>query len=112
MLGVLPWNTRHVLGGPSKDISILTKEVNELAFLFAAEVGSHNNVLAIVRASRVEWDLLGILGRLERGLSIRLLGRSRHGRPLASNRHDLVELAPPLSDDQRFGQLGAGSDAL
>ena len=39
VLGVLPRDTRHVLGGPCKNISILIEEVVELAFLFAVEAG-------------------------------------------------------------------------
>ena len=72
VLGELPWNTRHVLGGPCKDIPILTEEVDELAFLFAVKVGTYDSVP--LRVLRVQGNLLGFFGRLEGALSLRLLG--------------------------------------
>ena len=36
-------DTWHVFGGPCKDISILTKEIDELAFLFAIEARAYDN---------------------------------------------------------------------
>ena len=65
VLGVLPQNARLSLWRPCRDILILTEEVDELAFLFVAEAGAHNNVLVVARVSRVERDLLGVLGQLE-----------------------------------------------
>ena len=82
VLGVLPRDTRHVFRGPCKDILILTEEVDELAFLFAVEVGAHNGVLAAAGVFRVQLDPLGPLGWLERSLIGWLLGHSRQGRLL------------------------------
>ena len=67
VLGVLPRNTRHVLGGPCKDVPILTEEVDELAFLFGAEASPDGD--ALIWIGRVEWDLLGLFSRLERALA-------------------------------------------
>lgn len=77
VLGKLLRNTRHVLGGPSKDILILTEEVDELAFLFAVEVGPHKSVLLRVRW--VQDDLLGFLSWLEGALAFNCLRVCRHG---------------------------------
>ena len=71
MLGELPGDTGHVFRGPCEDVLVLTEEVDKLAFLFAAESGSDDDVLAGV--GRVERDLLGVLGRLERQLSSSLV---------------------------------------
>ena len=50
MLGEFLRDTWHVLGGPCKDVLILTEEIDEPAFLFAIEVGSHDSVpLWVVR---------------------------------------------------------------
>ena len=65
VLGVLPRDTRHVLGGPCEDIPILTEEVDELAFLFAVEAGAYDNVLAAVGVFRVQLHFLCIIGGLE-----------------------------------------------
>ena len=75
VLGVLPRDTRHVLGGPCEDIPILTEEVDELAFLFAVEAGAYDNVLAAAGVFWVELHFLGLLGRLEGGLVGRVRGR-------------------------------------
>ena len=75
VLGVLPRDTRHVLWSPCEDISILTEEVNELAFLFALEAGAHDNVLAAAGVFWVELHFLGLLGGLEGGLVGRVRGR-------------------------------------
>ena len=61
VLGLLPRDTRHVLGGPCKDIPILTEEVDELAFLFAVEAGAYDNVLAAAGVFWVELHFLGLL---------------------------------------------------
>ena len=53
VFGVLPRDTRHVLGGPCKDILILTEEVDKLAFLFAVEAGAYDDVLAAAGVFRV-----------------------------------------------------------
>ena len=45
VLGVLPRDSRHVLWRPCKDVLILTEEVDELAFLFGAEVGTDGDAL-------------------------------------------------------------------
>ena len=68
VLGVLPRDTRHVLGGPCEDIPILTEEVDELAFLFAVEAGTYDNVLAAAGVFWVELHFLGLLGGFEGGL--------------------------------------------
>ena len=112
VLGVLPWDTRHVLGGPCEDIPILTEEVDELAFLFVVEAGAYDNVLAAARVFWVELHFLGLLGGLEGGLVGRLRGRDRRSRGLACQGDDPVELAPLLGNDQRLGQLCAVSGAL
>ena len=96
MLGELPRNTRHVFGRPCTDVPILTKEVEDLAFLFAVEVGANGD--ALLGVGRVERHLSGVLGRLERGLADRLRGRSRHGRLAGSKGHEPVELSSLLGD--------------
>ena len=64
MLGEFPRYTRHVLGGPCEDVPILTEEVDELAFLFAAQVAADCQEL-LFRPARIQRDLLAVLGRLE-----------------------------------------------
>ena len=105
MLGEIRRNTRHVLGGPCEDIPILTEEVDELAFLFAEEAGTYDNVLAAAGVFRVEPHFLGLLGGLERGLVGRLLGRDRCGRRFLGQGDDSVELAPLLGYDQDSASL-------
>ena len=112
MLGVLPRDPRHVLGGPCEDIPILTEEVDELAFLFAVKAGAYDNILAAAGVFRVELHLLGLLGGLEGGLIGHLLGRDWCGRCFVGQGDDPVKLAPLLGYDQRLGQLGAVSGAL
>ena len=107
MLGVLPRDTRHVLGGPCEDIPILTEEVDELAFLFAVEAGAYDDVLAAAGVFRVQLHLLGFLGGPEVGFVGRVLDRDRCGQGFACHGDDPVELAPLLGYDQRLGQLGA-----
>ena len=70
MLGEILRNTRHVLWGSCKDVSILTEEVDELAFLFAVEVCTYDGVPLWVL--RVQGYLVCLFGRLERTLSLRL----------------------------------------
>ena len=72
MLGEIRRNTRHVLGGPCKDILILAEEIDELAFLFAVKGGSYES--EPLRVFGVQGDLLGFFGRLEGALGLRLLG--------------------------------------
>ena len=112
VLGVLPRDTWHVLGGPCEDILILIEEVDELAFLFAVEAGAYDNVLAAVGVFRVELHFLGLLGGLEGGLVGRVQGRDRCSGGLACQGDDPVELVPLLGNDQRLGQRGAVSGAL
>ena len=107
VLGILPRNTRHVLWDPCKDVPIITKEVDELAFLFAIEAGAYDNVLAAAGVFRVELHFLGLLGGLEDDLVGRVRGRDRRSGGLACQGDDPVELAPPLGNDQRLDQLGA-----
>ena len=92
VLGVLPRDTRHVLRGPCEDIPILTEEVDELAFLFAVEAGTYDNVLATAWVLRVELNFLGLLGGLEGVFVSRLLKRDRRGRGRARHGDDPVEL--------------------
>jgi len=67
VLGKFPRDTRHVFGGPCKDVLILTEEIDELAFLFAVEAGADGHALGGV--SRIQWYLPGVLGRLKRAFS-------------------------------------------
>src|ERR1041384_6111414 len=95
VLGKFPRYSRHVLRGPCKDIPILTEELDELAFLFAAQSGPDDAELAWLRG--VQDDLLSIFGGLESGLVIRSLGlRARHGHSHLGlgHGHYLIELAP------------------
>ena len=59
------------------------EEIDELAFVFAIEVGHYDSVSLRVR--RIQGDLLGFLGRLERALGLRLLGVGWHVLLLAGN---------------------------
>ena len=104
VLGVLPRNTRHVLGGACKDVSILTEEVDELAFLFGAEASPDGDALLWV--GTVEWDLLGLFSRLERALAGRLGRRRRNHRLLGSLGHEPVDL-PLLGNHQGVGEAAA-----
>ena len=88
------------LGGPCEDIPILMEEVDELAFLFAVEVGAYDNILAAAEVFRVQLHFLGLLGGLEGGFVSRLLGRDWCGRRPAGQGDDPVELAPFLGYDQ------------
>ena len=50
VLGEILRNIRHVLWGPCKDVSILTEEVDELAFLFTVQVRPiHGEPLRVLR---------------------------------------------------------------
>ena len=112
VLGVLPRDTRHFLGGPCKDTPILTEEVDELASLFAIEAGSHDNILAAAGVFRVQLHFLGFLGGLEGGLIGLVQGRDQCIGGLAGQDDDPVELASLLGNGQRLGQLGAVLGAL
>ena len=63
VIDVLPWDTRHVLGGPCEDIPILTEKIDELAFLFAVKSCAYDSVP--FRVVWVQWYFLCFLGRLE-----------------------------------------------
>ena len=63
MLGEFCRYTWHVFRGPCKDVSILTEEIDELAFLFAVKVCTYDGVPLWVL--RVQGYLLCFLGRLE-----------------------------------------------
>ena len=63
VLGEFPRYSRHVLRGPCKDVPILTEELDELAFLFAAESGPDDAALA--RLGGVQNNPLAIFGGLE-----------------------------------------------
>ena len=78
MLGEILRDTRHVLWGPCKDVSILTEEVDELAFLFTVQVWANDS-----KPLRVQRYLLHLLGRLEGALRITILGVGGQGRLLA-----------------------------
>ena len=101
VLGKLPRYTRHVMWGPCEDVTVLTEELDELAFLFAAEPGPNNDALA--RVGGVQGNPLAVLCCLKYGLIIRsLVLRARHeGLHLSLNCcYDLVELAPLCINDQ------------
>ena len=110
VLGVLPRNTQHVLGGPCKDVPILTEEVDELAFLFGAEASPDGD--ALLRVGRVERDLLGLFSRLERTLAGRLGRRRRNRRLLGSLGHEPVDLPLLLGNHQGVGKAAAILGAL
>ena len=63
VLGEFPRYSRHVLRGPCKDVPILTEELDELAFLFAAQSGPNDATLS--RLVGVQNNLLAVLGVLE-----------------------------------------------
>ena len=109
VLGELLRNTRHILGGPCKDILILTEEVDELAFLFAVKGGPYDSKLLRVR--QVQDDLLGFLGRLEGGPGLRVLGVRWYGQLLAGHSHSPVKETLLFGDDEGLGQPGAGIGA-
>src|SRR4051812_19031266 len=91
--------------GPCEDVSILTEELDELAFLFAVEPGPNDDALA--RVEGVEGNTLAVLVFLKHSLIIRSLGlRARHRFLHLSLGYcyDLVELAPFCIDDHRIGQ--------
>ena len=99
VLDVLPRDTRHVLGGPCEDIPILTEEVDELAFLFAAKVGAYDDVFAAAGVFRVLLHLLGFLGGPEGTFVGRVLDRDRCVLGFACHGDDPVKLAPLLDYD-------------
>ena len=113
VLGEFPRHTRHVLWRPCKDVSVLMKELGELAFLFAAEAGSDYHTLGGIGGIQI--NPLVVLGSLKLGLIISSLGLPNRQRCLdlsLGHGHDLVELAPLLGNDQLIGQLGTGCGAL
>src|SRR3954469_12879475 len=104
VLGKFPRYSRHVLWGPCKDVPVLTEELDELAFLFAAESGPNDAALA--RLGGVQNNPLAVLGCLKCSLIIRSLGlHARHGclHLGLGHCHDLVELAPLCINDQGIG---------
>src|ERR1041385_4949344 len=72
VLGKFPRYTRHVMWGPCKDVMVLTEELDELAFLFAAEPDPNDDTLAGVGG--VQGGPLAVLGCLKHILIIRSLG--------------------------------------
>ena len=56
VLNQLPRYTRQVLIRPCKDVQILTKEVDELAFLFLLQPAAYDD--DVLRVSLVDLDLL------------------------------------------------------
>ena len=110
MLGEFPRNTRHVLGGPLKDVPILTEEIGELAFLFAVQAcpddGKPLWVLGVKRY------LLRLLGRLERSLGIILLGIGGQGRLFAGHGHDSVQHLLFFGNHKGLGQPAASGCTL
>src|ERR1041385_6548502 len=78
VVGKVSSYTKPVMWGPCEDVTGLTEELYELAFLFAAESGPNNDALA--RVIGVQGDLLAVLCRLKYGLIIgSLVLRARHG---------------------------------
>src|SRR3954468_484672 len=59
VIGEFPRHTRHVLWIPCKDVPVLTEELDELAFLFAAE--SSPNDYALARVEGVQRNPFAIL---------------------------------------------------
>ena len=107
VLGELPRNTRHVLGGPCEDVPILTEEVDELAFLFAVQAGSDDDAFAWLGG--VQRDLLCVLGRLERHVT----GWLHSIRHILLQMRDVAHYCLLLSrNDQGLGDLGACRRAL
>src|SRR3954467_955453 len=79
VLGEFPRYSRHVLRGPCKDVPVLTEELDELAFLFAAQSGPDD--AAPARLGGGQNVFLAVLSGLKRGLILCSLGfRARHGR--------------------------------
>ena len=70
MLGEFPRYTRHVLGGPCEDFPVLSKELDERAFLFFAQARPHGDELGLV--AFIEVGLLRISCRLEVQFASRL----------------------------------------
>ena len=100
MLGEFPRYARHVLWRPCEDVPVLTEELDELAFLFAAKAGSNYHELSGVGG--IQGNLLTVLGRLKLDLVIRSLGLPSWQRCLGlgmGHGHQSVELAPLLDDD-------------
>ena len=64
VLGQFPRDTRQVLIGPGKDVSVLTEELDERAFLFLVQPGTDDD--GALRVGFVNADLPGLLGGLER----------------------------------------------
>ena len=89
MLGEILRDTRHVLWGPCKNVSILTEEVDELAFLFTVQVCPNDG--KPLRILRVQRYLLSLLGRLEGALRITIFGIRGQGRLLAGHGHNPLQ---------------------
>src|ERR1041385_7864400 len=107
VLGKFPRYTRHVMWGPCEHVTVLTEELDELAFLFAAESGPNNDALA--RVGGVQGNLLAILCHLKYCLIIRpLVLRARHGvlHLCLDCCHHFVQLAPFYIYDQSISQPG------
>src|ERR1041385_5359441 len=101
VLGKFPRYTRHVMWGPCEDVTVLTEERDELAFLFAAEPAPNNDALA--RVGGVQGNPLAVLCCLKYGLIVRsLVLRAWNGVLQLSLAccYDLVELAPLYINDQ------------
>ena len=81
------------------------EEVDQLAFLFGAEVSPDGD--ALLGVGRVEWDLLGLFSRLERALAGRLGRRRRNRRLLGSLGHEPVDLPLLLGNHQGIGEAAA-----
>ena len=64
MLGDLPWDARHIRGFPRKDVFVVAVEVDERAFLFRGERGTHAYHFTL-RAAGVYEDLFGALYRFK-----------------------------------------------
>ena len=100
VLGEFPQHTRHVLWRPCKDVPVLMEELDELAFLFAAEAGSDQHELSGARG--IQSNLLVVLGSLELGLIIRSLGIPSRKRCLGfslKHGYQSVELTLLLGDN-------------
>ena len=83
------------------------EEINELAFLFAAEVAADRQEL-LVGPARIRRDLLAVLGHLELHLARRPLGRRHFCRLHLDGALDFLEF---FGNGEGLGSLGAGYGA-
>ena len=110
VLGEILRDTRHVLWGPCKNVSILTEEVDELAFLFTVQVRPNDS--EPVRILQVQRYLLRLLGRLEGALRIIFLGVGGQGRLFAGHGQNSLQHLLLFRHYEGLGQPATGHGAL